>query len=64
MKVSLRRRVNVGVSGKTVVAVTKPGLNIFEGIAKIQHDGGTAVAQVMEADAAKAVFGQDCLKPL
>ena len=33
----------VGIRRKIIIAVAQPGLNIFQGIAQIQHDGGAAV---------------------
>ena len=57
-----RRRVDVGVGGKIVVAVPQPGLNVLQRVAQVQHDRGAAVPQIMEADAAELVFLQDLLK--
>ena len=51
-----RRRVDVGVGGKIVVAVPQPGLNVLQRVAQVQHDRGAAVPQIMEADAAELVF--------
>ena len=38
-----RRRVDVGVGGKIVVAVPQPGLNVLQRVAQVQHDRGAAV---------------------
>ena len=41
--VRCRRRVDVGVGGKIVVAVPQPGLNVLQRVAQVQHDRGAAV---------------------
>ena len=38
-----RRRGDVGVGGKIVVAVPQPGLNVLQRVAQVQHDRGAAV---------------------
>lgn len=55
---------DIGVGGEVVVAVAQPLLDILHGIVQVQHDGGAAVPQVVEADGAQTVFCQDLLELL
>ena len=55
---------DIGVGCKIVVAVAEPLLYIFHRIIQVQHDGGAAVPQVVEADGTQAVFCQDLLELL
>ena len=41
-----RRRVDVGVGGKIVVAVPQPGPNVLQRVAQVQHDRCAAVPQI------------------
>ena len=54
--------VNIGVSGKVVIAVPKPGLNILERVAEIQHDRRTGVPQVVKANRAQSILIEDLCK--
>ena len=42
--------VDVGISGKFIVAVTKPGLNVLQGIPQAIEDGRAAMPQIVIAD--------------
>ena len=64
LELCLFRAVDIGVGCKVIVAVAEPLLDIFHRIVQLQHDGGAAVAEVVEADGAQAVFRQDLLELL
>ena len=49
-------RMDISVCGKIVVAVPEPGLDIFHCVAKVQHNSGAAVPQVMESDAPQSIL--------
>ena len=53
---------DIGVGGEIIVAVAKPLLDILHRIVQVQHDGGAAVPQVVEADRAQAVLYQNLLE--
>lgn len=55
---------DIGVGGEVVVAVAQPLLDILHRIVQIQHDGGAAVAEVVEPDGAQTVLCQDLLELL
>lgn len=54
----------VGIRRKIIIAMAQPSLNIFQGIAQIQHNGGTAVAKVVESDGSQSILFQELLKLL
>ena len=62
----MRRRccVQIGVRREIIIAVPEPGLNILQRIAQVQHNGGTAMAEIMKPDGAKIVLPQELLKLL
>lgn len=64
LELCLFRAMDIGVGGEIIVAVAQPLLDILHGIVQVQHDGGAAVAQIVEADGAQAVFCQDLLELL
>ena len=49
---------NISICCEIVVAVAQPGLNIFERVAQIQHNSGTAVPQIVKAYGAEVIFFQ------
>ena len=53
---------NIGISGEIIVAVSEPLLDILHRIIQVQHDGGAAMPQVVEADGAQAVLYQNLLE--
>lgn len=50
--ISVRRwcGVDIGVGGKIVVTVAKRGLDILEAITKVEHDCGTTMTKLMQAE--------------
>lgn len=50
---------DVSVRRKVIVAVAQPGLDVLQRIPQIQHDGRTAVPQIMKADLPHAILIQD-----
>lgn len=55
---------DIGVGGEVIVGMAKPLLDILHRIVQVQHDGGAAVPQVVEADRAQAVLYQNLLELL
>ena len=55
---------DIGVGGEVIVAVAEPLLDILHRIIQVQHDGGAAVTQVVEADGAQSVLYQNLLELL
>ena len=53
---------DIGVGGEIIVAVAKPLLDILHRIVQVQHDGGAAMSEVVEADGAQAVLYQNLLE--
>ena len=53
---------NVGIGSEIIVAVPKPGLNILERVAEIQHDRRTGVPQVAKANRAQSILIEDLCK--
>lgn len=45
-----RAGMDVSVRREIVVAVPQPGLNVFQRVAKIQHNRGIAMAKLVEAE--------------
>ena len=55
---------DVSVSGKVIVAVAEPCLNILQSVSQIQHDGGTAMPKIVETDFPEPILHQDLLELL
>lgn len=52
----------ISIGGKIIVAVSQPGLDVLEGVTQVQHDGSTAVAEIMKTDMAEAIVLQQLFK--
>ncbi|MPN25299.1 hypothetical protein SDC9_172706 [bioreactor metagenome] len=55
---------DIGIRRKVVIAMTKPCLDILQSVPQIQHDGRTAVAQIMEPNRPEPILLQHLLKLL
>ena len=55
-------RVDIGIGGKTVVAMPQPGLDVLHGITKVEHNRRAAMSQIMKTNGAKAVQLQNLLE--
>lgn len=62
----MRRRccVQIGVRREIIIAVPEPGLNILQRIAQVQHNGGTAMTEIMETDGTQVILLQQLLELL
>ena len=55
-------RMNVGVGSEVVVAMTQPCLNVFERVAKVEHDRCATMPQVVKTNGAQSIFIEDIKK--